>query len=120
MLAQCLSENPLALIGVGVNETAAEVGQQDIAFLQHRKTQQLQRLAQHSRSSTSYCKDAASAGKSARPSYGSFAMVSIRPDMILVPTRGSAVASGETGTAVAAFGPTGGRPVMLPSQLAPT
>ena len=34
--------------------------------------------------------------------------------MMLVPTRGSGVASGETGTAVAAFGPTGARRVMMP------
>ena len=34
--------------------------------------------------------------------------------MILVPTFGSGVASGETGTAAAVFGPAGGRRVMMP------
>jgi len=67
-----------------------------------------------SRSSTSYCNDADSAGKSARPLYGSAASVSIRPDITLVPTRGSGMASGETGAAVGARGSTGLRRVMMP------
>jgi hypothetical protein len=46
VLPQRLGENSLALIGVGVNKTAAEVGQQDVAFLQQGEAEQLQRLSQ--------------------------------------------------------------------------
>ena len=44
--AQRRGEQLLALVGVGLDERAARLGQLDVAFLQHGEPQQLQRLAQ--------------------------------------------------------------------------
>ena len=56
--------------------------------------------------------DPAKAGKSARPLYGSPSIVSIRPDIRLMPTRCNGIASGDTGASVAALGTATGRRVI--------
>jgi hypothetical protein len=60
-------EDSLALIGVGVGEAAAGVGQADVAFLQHGEAQQVQRFAQRQQLVGLVLQRAASAGRSARP-----------------------------------------------------
>ena len=87
MRAQRGGEQPLALLGVGLDEAAALLGQRDVAFLQHREAQQLQRLAERQQFVDLVLQRRRQRRQVGAAVVGRPASASIRPAIWLVPTR---------------------------------
>ena len=81
----------LALVGAGVDELLADVGELDVAALDFGETQHLQRFGDRKQLVDFHVQFVGETGRSALPLKARAASVSSRPDSRLAETRGSIV-----------------------------